>query len=261
MNLFNIVDINPQNLDDFIDLCIPLERRGDSLLVAGRELKRKYTLEAIKKYGSIGKIAYLESKPIGLIQYLPKIEEKVIEITCIFVPEKENTRKGIGRALLETLLEESFSPKVYFNKESPIALIIHTFDVEGRYSQKEFFKKMGFLEVEKDDPYFLYYPLKEGYIYLPKTMEYMPQEEDLGKALIFMDPFCPFSLYFSEKIKESIREVIPDIPIRIINLFEEENEIRKRGKIFFCIINGKPIQTFFFDKENFQREVKEALKI
>ncbi|MEM2525916.1 MAG: hypothetical protein QXI49_07000 [Candidatus Methanomethylicaceae archaeon] len=259
MSLLEIIDVNSENLDDFINLCIPLERREDPLFIKGIDLKRKYTSEAIEKYGSIGKIAYLNSKPVGLIQYLPKIEDKIIEITCIFVPERENTRKGIGKKLLEALIKENFSPKSYFNNEIPLAFIINTFDIEGRYSQREFFKKMGFCEVEKNNPYFLYYPLKKGYIYLPKIMEYTAQKEDLGKALIFMDPFCPFSIYFSEKIKESIKEIDPNIPIRIINQFEEQEEIKKRGKISFCIVNSKPIQTFFLDKDNFKKEIKKAL--
>ncbi len=84
-------------MDDFINLYIPLERRDSPLFIKGKKLKREYTLEAIKKYGTIGKIAYINSKPIGLIQYIPKIEEKIVEITCIFIPEKENTRKEKGK--------------------------------------------------------------------------------------------------------------------------------------------------------------------
>jgi len=43
-------------------------------------------------------LAYLDSRPVGMIQYLPKLDEKVVEITCVFVPERGNFRKGIGRA-------------------------------------------------------------------------------------------------------------------------------------------------------------------
>jgi hypothetical protein len=46
----------------------------------------------------------------------------------------------------------------------------------------------------------------------------------------------------------------------MINQFDESEEVEKRGKIFPCIVNQKPIESFFLDKENFQREVKEALK-
>ena len=106
----------------------------------------------------------------------------------------------------------------------------------------------------------LYYPLKEGYIYRPKAEKFTPQEEDKGKALIFYDPSCPFCIYFTEQIKESIREVAPNIPVRMINMFEEAEEVKKRGQVPYCAVDGKPITTFFMDKENFQKEVIEALK-
>jgi hypothetical protein len=35
--------------------------------------------------------------------------------------------------------------------------------------------------------------------------------------------------------------------------------VKRRGQVPFCAVNGKPIESFFMDKENFQKEVKEAL--
>jgi predicted DsbA family dithiol-disulfide isomerase len=113
--------------------------------------------------------------------------------------------------------------------------------------------------VKEDDPFLLYYPLKRGYVYRPKEKKFIPQEEDNGKALIFYDPSCPFCVYFSENIKKSIREVASDIPIRMLNKFEQSEEVEKRGEVPSCAVNGKPIETFFMDKENFQKEVKKAL--
>jgi len=46
----------------------------------------------------------------------------------------------------------------------------------------------------------------------------------------------------------------------MINMFEEAEEVEKRGQVPYCAVNGKPIMAFFMDKENFQREVREALK-
>ena len=80
-----------------------------------------------------------------------------------------------------------------------------------------------------------------------------------GKALIFYDPSCPFCIYFAEQIKRAIREVASDIPIRMINMFREREEIEKRGQVPYCAVNCKPIRAFFMDKERFQKEVKEAI--
>jgi len=260
MEKIEIKDVNVENIDDLINLCIPPEKIEDKLFTEGVGVKKRWISQVMNRYGNFAKLAYSNEKPVGIIQFLPKLEEKLIEITCIFVPEKENLRKGIGKMLLNALVEEAKGPKPYFDNDSALALIAWAFEVPGIYPQYEFYKKMGFKEASKDEPFLFYYPLKDGYIYTLKSKEYIAQEEDKGKALIFFDPTCPFCIYFSEKIIESLKEVSPDIYIRMINQFEEVEEIKKREKVSFCIVNQKPIESFFSDKENFQREVKEALE-
>jgi len=259
MRKIEIKDVDSENVEDLINLCIPSDNRDDYLFIEGARVKKRWATQMMKRYGVFSKLAYIELEPVGMIQYQPK-QEKVIEITCIFVPEKKNLRKGIGRALLRALIDEMHRLKSYFNNEYPSALVTWAFQVPGTYPQHEFYQKMGFKHMRGDDPFLLYHPLKEGYIYAPKGKKYIPQEEDKGKALIFYDPSCPFCIYFTEKIKESIREIAPEIPIRVINQFEEEEKVRKRGKVSFCIVNQRFIEPFFVDKENFQKEVMEAVK-
>jgi len=254
-----IRNANLENVDQLIDFCIPLDKKDDPLFIDGISVKKKWATQVMEAYGSIAKLAYLDSKPVGLIQYQPNPEERVVEIACIFVPENENLRKGIGESLLRALIQEMKKPQPAFNNNVPLALVTWAFQVPGRYPQHEFYQKMGFKRVKKDDPFLLYYPIKKEYVYHPKEKKFIPQKEDSGKAIIFYDPSCPFSIYFSEKIKESIREVAPDIPIRMINRFEELEEVKKRGQVPSCAVNRKPIETFFMDKVNFQKEVKEAL--
>jgi GNAT superfamily N-acetyltransferase len=185
MRNIEIKDVNAGNLRDLINLCIPVERKEDELFKEGAKVKEKWAIQVMKMYGSFAKLAYLKGKPAGMIQYLPYPKEKFINITCTFVPEKENLRKGIGKMLLNALIEEASEPKPYFENEIPYALITWAFQVPGRYPQHEFYLKMGFKQVSKDEPFLLYYPLKEGFVYSPEAKEYMPQGEDKGKALIF----------------------------------------------------------------------------
>lgn len=259
MEKLEIRDVNLESIDDLIDLCIPPDKRHDSLFVEGMNAKKKWATQVIERFGSIAKLAYLNSKPVGLIQYQPKPEERLVEISCIFVPEEENLRKGIGKSLLEALIEDMKQPKPAFNNDIPLAFVTWAFHVPGRYPQHEFYQRMKFKKVKEDDPFLLYYPLKKGYVYRPKEKKFIPQEEDIGKALIFYDPSCPFSIYFSEKIKELIAEVAANIPAIMINNFEEPEEVEKRGQVPSCAVNRKPIETFFMDKENFQKEVRKAL--
>jgi len=260
MEKLKIKDVNLENVDDLINLCTPPDKKDDFLFIEGINAKKKWAIQVIEKYGSIAKLAYLNSKPVGLIQYQPNPEERVVEITCIFVPEEEHLRKGIGKSLLKALIEDTKKTKPTFNNKVPLTLITYAFHVPGRFPQHEFYQKMRFKRVKEDDPFLLYYPLKEGYVHIPKEKKFIPQKEDEGKALIFHDPSCPFSIYFTEKIKESIREAAPNIPIRTIDTFWQLEEVKKRGKVPTCAVNGKPIESFFMDKENFQREVKQALR-
>jgi len=259
MEGLKILDVTLENVDDLIDLCIPPERRDDPLLVEGKRMKKRWAAQALEKYGKIAKLAYLDSKPVGLIQYKPDREERLVEISCIFVPEKKNLRKGIGSSLLKSLIEDVKKTGETLDEDF-LALVTWAFQVPGFYPQHEFYLKMGFKKVKGDDPFLLYYPLKERYVHKIKETGFIPQEEDTGKALIFYDPSCPFCIYFSEKIKESIREVAPNMPVRMINMFEEPEEVKKRGRVPYCAVNGKPIESFFMDKENFQKEVKKAIE-
>lgn len=253
MEHLEIRDVNLENIDDLIDLCIPPDRKNEPYFVEAKEAKKKWATRLLEKHEGVAKLAYLNAKPVALIQYRLVPEEQVVKIDCIFVPEKENLRKGIGKALLKALIAEIKENLTVFT------LVTHAFRVPGRYPQNEFYMKMGFKKVREDNPFLLYYPLKAGYVYQSKEEKFTPQEEDLGKALIFYDPSCPFSLYFSERIKESIREVAPNILVRMINIFEEPEEVKRRGQVPTCAVNGQPIKAFFLDKENFHREVKDAL--
>jgi len=255
-----IRDVTFASIDDLINLCIPSDKKDDPLFVESMGAKKKWATQVMERYGSIAKLAYSNSEPVGLIQYQPKPEERIVTIDCIFVPEEQNLRKGIGKSLLEAVIEDVKEPRPIFSDDIPLALVTWAFEVPGRYAQKKFYRKMKFKRVKKGNPFLLYYPLKKGYIHRPKEERFRPQEEDRGKALIFYDPSCPFSLIFSERMKALIREVAPHVPIRMINKFEEPEEVERRGKVPACAVNGKSIETFFMDKENFQKEVRKALR-
>jgi len=254
-----IREVEPEEVDSLIYLCIPQERRDVPAFVEGANIKRVWAKKSFQMFGGIAKMAYVDSKPVGLIQYQPKPEEGLLEITCIFVPDTQNHRRGVGKALLNALIKDMEKPKPYFDNKPPLALVTWAFGIPGYYPQNMFYLKMGFKKAVESDPNLLYYPLKEGYAYQPKAGRFIPQTEDKGKALIFYDPSCPFCMYFAEQIKASIGEVAPNLPVRMVNMFEEREEIQKRGQVPYCAVNGKPITAFFMDKENFQREVKMAL--
>lgn len=254
-----IMDVSRETGDDLIRLCVPTESADTQSFIEGMKVKKRWVDQILAEFGCVAKLAYDGTELIGMIQYLPNPAERLVNITCIFVPQTENLRKGLGRTLTRSLIDDMSIPKPYFNDTTPLALVTRAFDIPNRYAQTEFYQKMSFKRAVGDDPFLLYFPLDKGYIHSPKEEVYIPQDEDRGRALIFLDPSCPFCIPFSEQIKGLIREVDDDIPILVFNKYEEQEEVKRRGNVSECIVNQHPIQSFFMDKENFQREVREAL--
>ncbi len=252
-----VVNATLNNTDDLISVCIPKDKEDDPLFKEGATIKKRYVRKLLSEYGyQYAKIAYLDDTPVGMIQFAPKREEEIVEIHCIFVPK--NQGQGIGRMLLNSLILDMKRPLPFLDNKIPKGLVTNAFETGAGYAQHLFYRRKGFNLVSPDNPYLLYYPIEEGWKYIPAKKEYIPLEEDKGKALIFYNPNCPWCYYFTKKTEMAIRWVAGDIPIRIISE-EEQEEVRKRGSVSFCIVNGKRITTFIMDEENFRKEVKEAL--
>lgn len=266
MGKISVRDTTAENLDDLCRICIPPEKRDDPTFVTGIEVKIRWAMEMLQVWGAFAKMAYVGSAAVGLIQYEPVPRERVVRIHCIYIPEKGYWQKGIATRLLSSLIEEMKGPKIWLGGEPALALVTKTFPGEkpGQYPACYFFTRMGFKQVG-GNPDYLYYPLKEGFIYQPleeQEVEYVSQEEDKGKALIIYGPsFCPFSYTFLKMAEQAIMQVAPGIPVRWIDKSEEPKEVKKRGCFEGCIVNAKPIKSFVPAKDNFQREVVEALGI
>jgi GNAT superfamily N-acetyltransferase len=261
---FNIRDVTEESVDDLCRMCIPPEKMDDPIFVKGREEKKKWAMEMLERWGSFAKIAYQGSAPVGLLQYEPVPAERIASIHCVFVPEKGHWQKGIATRLLSSLIEDMKRPKGWFANKPALTLVTRTFpgELPGQYPARLFFTRKGFKSVG-EDPDFLYYPIEQGYGYQPieeERKEYLPQKEDRGKALIIYGPsFCPFSYFFLKKAEEAIMGIAPELPIRWISKSEDPDAVKKRGNVEGCIVNAKPIRSFVLDKEDFQKEVKEAL--
>lgn len=261
---YQIIDVTESSLDDLNRLCVPKDKEDEDIFQQGSKLKKECMKHYLEKFGEVAKLAVINEIPIGMIQFSPNIKEQVIEIRCIFIPDEKQQRKGIAKALLQDLLESMRKPKAYFNNKIPLALITFAFEIPEYYPQHEFYQKMGFKKIREDDPYYLYYPLKKDFVYQPKISEknFHPLPEDKNKALIFLDPYCPFCYSFVLKYKQLIKEVKSNIPIELYNIFSQKEEVEKRGGIVSdCVVNGIPINVFLSPKEPFLREVRNALDL
>ncbi len=121
-----IKDITPLNLDEIPSPCISCLYWKDTSLIekvtedsARKVLKKEWLQDLLQKYGFVGKILYLEAKPIGCAFYGPfkafpsiksygsiKASPKEAFLACLYITSEEYRGRGFGRALLKSVLED-----------------------------------------------------------------------------------------------------------------------------------------------------------
>ena len=80
--------VDLENIDDLVNICVSPDRRHDTLFVEGMNAKKEWATQVINRCGSVAKLAYLNSKPVGMIQYTLNPEERLVEIKCIIYAEE-----------------------------------------------------------------------------------------------------------------------------------------------------------------------------
>ncbi|MEO0114846.1 MAG: GNAT family N-acetyltransferase [candidate division WOR-3 bacterium] len=263
-----IKDVTEENIEEFCWFCVAPNKRNDPDWQKGVEYKRQWAEAMLKKWGPFAKLAYHNNCPVGMIQYQPIPEQRIVYIDCIWVPLENYWQKGIATQLLAKLLEDikNFAITGLKNK-SVLALVTKTFPggAPNQLTAQQFFTKKGFQPIGKD-PNYLYYPLKPGFVYRPKrkkAIKYKPQKEDKGKVLIVCGPNpCPATYpYFLKRMEKYIGEIDAKIPIEWLDTAQDSEAVKKRKvNIGDCIVNAKLIKAFVLDKAGFQNEVKKALQ-
>lgn len=90
---------------------------------------------------------------------------------------------------------------------------------------------------------------------------YIPQEEDAGRVLILHGPsFCPWTYPFLVMAAQAIATIAPHLPPRWIDRAVEPDEIARRGGYEGIVVNCCPIRSFVLDREEFEEEVRRALR-
>jgi len=112
-------------------------------------------------FGNCGKLLYLDGKCVGFAQYAPPrflpqvkdysarpVSKDCVFISCLFIPERENQGKGLGKMILQSILEDL--------KERDFKAV-ETFPRRGSSENPsgpvEFYRIQGF-KIIKDDPEF-----------------------------------------------------------------------------------------------------------
>jgi len=243
-----IVDLCTENVDDCLLVC-PLEKRDDEHVITGLEIRKNWLLDLYTEVGPCAKIAYLNDKPVGMIQYTPlhkipyfKTERRdVLYIHCIYV--KRNIRnRGVGSTLLHALINDMKRPNKLFDR-GECRMLATTARERYGFTQVSYFKSKGFLKTRGSIDAGLIYPLMktslEQGLDIPQTKPLNIQEDGVK---IFFSPTCHMCKYMNENIKARIREVNPTIEIEECNLWVKYQEAISRGITSVATyIRGRPI--------------------
>lgn len=259
--MMRIDDLTEENLDDVFRVC-SYNRLDDPLQMEGIELKRKWLREIIEEHATCTKIAYLDEKPVAQVLYYPERiapflahpREGVVVLHCCYNPFKEAQGKGVGSALLQSLIRECREGLPILGRAPCTFLVAQPFTTGTGVPLGEFYEKNGFKQGE-DEMY-----LEITGEYLPKRFTgYYPLPEDLGRAVMFYDSMCEWGYPFAVRVKESLRGIDPNLVVKLIDKWREPEEyIRRGGKQL--LVNAKPIESFWTEKESFRREVEGALR-
>lgn len=148
-----IRDLSEHNLNEHP--CFKHLKTTEKTIAITKDWLRKVCSE----FGPCVKVAYVDNKPVAMIQYAPmdifphvnKLDaHKTILVHCVYIADKKYSRKGIGRRLMEALIDDLRKPHPYlsggrFEK-------IEAVGGKGRAGPAgpaEFFTKVGFKVVKQ----------------------------------------------------------------------------------------------------------------
>jgi len=249
LSKIKIINVSDKNADDALLVCTSPRLQDDVNVKIGLEIRKKWLSDLYREVGSCAKIAYLNGKPVGMIQYSPlhvipyfKTKRRDVQyIHCIYV-RRDIRNRGVGSALLNALINDMKKTNKQFGS-SQCTMLCTTARKRHGFTQVGFFKSKNFLKTEGNIDAGLIYPLCKTSLGLrldiPKTRPARIQEKG---AKIFFNPSCHMSKYMNENIKAKIREVNPAIEIEECNLWNSSQEAcRRRITSVVTYINGKPI--------------------
>jgi GNAT superfamily N-acetyltransferase len=245
-----IRNLTANNVDDALIVCTPekLTPSWNPFYSQGLKVRKEWLLSLLDKVGSCCKIAYVDKKPAGMIQfspihripYLAVRRRDALYIHCIFVKHKFRNQ-GIGSQLLKALIDEMKKPNPLFENK-PCQVFVTTARERHGFKQPSYFRLKGFSRIAGDPNLGLLYRLSEKAIETLDVPCKSPVQVEEKGVKIFYDSSCQYCIYFNESTKALIKEVKPDVPIVELNLWNKPEEALKRcvtGRVTY--VNGTPI--------------------
>jgi hypothetical protein len=161
--------------------------------------------------------------------------------------------KGAGSSLLADLVKEAGNGMESLRGEPCSFLVTEPFATGEGLDLKVFYERNGFKEGDGE----MYLEIHGGYMPRQRT-KYKPLSEDEGKAMLFYNVNCEYSVSFADNVKKLIHEIKPGYPVEIINMWTAPMESSRRGNELI-IVNQRPIKSYWRTPE-FRREVQAAME-
>jgi len=113
----HIMDVTVDNIDDLVvPACAPSldDPNHAQTLKEGGSRKKEWIRKALQTFGCCAKVAILENRPVGFIEFypmstfplLPKRDKRTVLITCVLVHDKAVQKMGIGSKLVQALVND-----------------------------------------------------------------------------------------------------------------------------------------------------------
>jgi GNAT superfamily N-acetyltransferase len=245
----NVVDLDSRNIDDALNVCTLPSVRKEPSYRKGCEIRKKWLLSLFGTAGPCAKIAYIADKPVGVIEYTPlhmspylrTRRKDALYIHCIHVPKRYRHR-GIGSALLDSLVQEMSKPNKLFQEVRCRMLVTSARKIHG-YTQVGLFRRKGFRRIKGNADVGLVLPISNAIEDMRLDISSSrPRTIKERGVKIFFKPTCQYCMLTNEMIKTEIRKVNKKIQIEEYNVWEYPDEaIRRRITYVATYINGKPI--------------------
>jgi GNAT superfamily N-acetyltransferase len=281
VKLLNIENISKENIEDIFKICswnrafAPID---NPILEKGRELKRRWLLEMLERYGPCMKIAYFDDKPVAQVLYYPEEampflhnpRKDVVNMKCVYNSQPEARRKGAGTALMKALVDEGYSGLECLGGRPCRFVVTIPFPHEGELPLNEFFSKYGFKWGARGRGF--KWGHQEMYLkiegkYTPRDIpEYYPLPEDRGKIILLYNPNCEWGYFFAMNAGGLLQGAYPDVPIEIYNNWERPEEYKKRPHLPLIagsiIANAQVVYPYDFwtDQQVFLQKVGETMR-
>jgi len=256
-----VKDVDALNIDDVFRVCSH-SRLEDPLQKKGIESKRRWLHRMLEEHGPCTKIAYLDGRPVAQILYYPEAADPtvaeprdgVMAIRCTYNPFQEIQKKGISSMLLDSVIKECREGPQSLNGKPARFAVAQAFEAGQGTSLSNFYASKGFQHGEGE----MYLKLHDAYE-PRKSSSYYPLPEDRGRALVFYDSVCEWSIGSAVRIEELLNEIDPTLQVTTINSWEKPEESTRRGGIKI-IVNATSITANWREREAFTKKVKHALK-